>query len=189
VTHRFGFVAISLVCLAACRRQAPDADPPNAADSLASRQPQAQNALDTSPNGSNTNEPFEPIHKRWVPGKKSSAPFDRRSRIRARADQLSMDVLVLALDTSASGLLHQGSRFDYVVADSAVVRALRANEVFSDYCRLGSERADGRIGGVVNSGIYDQWQRPRFAWQFDTVALLIRSMRPDSVSCVLMMPD
>ena len=189
MTYQFHFIVISLIHFTACGNQVKDAQPSSRSDTPAVQSQPAPNNADTSTDMSDSGEPFQPIQKRWVPGKRSSAPFDRSSRIRARADRRSIDVLVLALDTSATQLQRDGTVSNYVVADSTVITGLRTNELFTDYCKVGSARADGLIGGVPRTGIWDQWLRPRLAWQFDTVTFRIRSIPTDSVTCVLIQPD
>jgi hypothetical protein len=126
---------------------------------------------------------------KWIPGKRDAGDFDVLSKFRARANRLSKDVLVLSLDTPATGLDGKGIGPKYIVADSAVITGLSPGELFREDCRIGSVRADGRIAGVPSTDIWDRWQRPRLAWLFDTVAVRIRSIPTDSVSCMLVQPD
>jgi hypothetical protein len=142
-------------------------------------------ATDSSPRKSDY-----PYQTEWIPGQRDSGDFDVLSRFRAYAIRLPKDVLVLKLGTSAKRSSAGERTSRYIVADSVVASGLQPNELFTNDCKMGSGSiADGQIGGVPTTAVWDQWQRPRFAWRFDTVTVHIRSIAADSVSCILIQRD
>jgi hypothetical protein len=125
-----------------------------------------------------------PYSIRWIPGQRDTDDFDVISKLRAHANRLSKDVLVLSLDTPATQL-EQKRRSGYLVADSAVITGLSPGELFRNDCKMGSGLRDGLVTGIPSTDIWERSQHPRLAWQFDTVSMKIRSIPGDSVSCIL----
>jgi hypothetical protein len=117
----------------------------------------------------------------WVPGQRDTQDFDVLSKYRAHGKRLSSQLLVLSLDTPAVGA-NGPDKSRYVVVDSAIVTGLSYGDSFKNDCTKGSVGSKGLITGLAST---DQGRHhPRLAWQFDTVALRIRSLPPDSVWCI-----
>jgi hypothetical protein len=183
---RFGIFLVASAVITACGKQ--DAD-----DRLASSPDTASlgQQVSSEANGPPPNESIKsdyPYSIEWIPGQRDTEDFDVLSKFRAHANRLSKEVLVLTLDTPATGSkAKQPAKF--LVADSTVITGLSPGELFRNDCRMGSSGPDGRITGVPSTNIWERWQHPRFAWQFDTVSLTIRTLPGDSVQCMLVEVD
>jgi len=182
-------VMISAAMFLACAKQSPDKKASTASDTNASQAAATPNES-TASDMAVTGQAGYPYHTDWIPGQRDTEDFDVLSKFRAHANRISTDVLILTLDTPANHLQRKKATPPYSVADSTVVTGLFPNELFTNYCKVGSVSvADGLIGGIPNTTIWDQWQRPRLAWRFDTVNVNIRPVLSDSVSCILIQPD
>jgi hypothetical protein len=179
---------IPLVVITACGKEVKDDRVSSATDtSTVGQQTSTEVTSGPSPPDSAIKSEY-PYSMEWIPGQRDTEDFDVLSKFRARANRLSKDVLVLTLDTPASG--GQAKRpAKYLVADSAVITGLSPGELFRNDCRMGSAGPDGRITGVPSTNVWERWQHPRFAWQFDTVSLTIRSVPADSVQSILVEVD
>ena len=122
-----------------------------------------------------------PFTAEWIPGQRDTEDFDVLSKYRAHEKRLSSQVLVLTLDTPAVSRSGAASR-TYFVADSTVVTGLSFGDLFKNDCKTNSDAGTGLIAGIL---INKQGrQHPRMAWKFDTTALKILPVSPDSVWCV-----
>ena len=122
-----------------------------------------------------------PISAEWIPGQRDTEDFDVLSKYRAHEKRLSSQLLVLTLDTPAVSTKSAGAR-TYFVVDSAVITRLSYGDSFKNDCKTVSGAGNGLITGIISTN--QGRQHPRLAWKFDTVALKIVTLPPDSVWCV-----
>jgi hypothetical protein len=176
-------VLILLAVAIACAKAVED-ERVSAADSPVAIGQQTSDTTDPIYAASDSIKSDYPYSTRWIPGQRDTEDFDVLSKLRAHANRLSKDVLVLTLETPAIGL-EQKRRSEYLVADSAVITGLSPGELFRNDCNMRSGRRDGLVTGIPSTNIWERSQHPRLAWEFDTVSMKIRSIPGDSVSCIL----
>jgi len=133
-------------------------------------------------------KPLNPHTIVWIPGQKDTEDFNVLSKFRAHA-RLSEEFLVLTLGTLPTGTVKKPGTSDYRVADSVVTNGLLRGELFNTDCKRGSSARDGQIVGISSGAAWDRWERPRLAWQFDTVKMRIQPIATDSVACLLLRPE
>jgi hypothetical protein len=182
-------VLIPLCVLCACSKQVDSDQPSPPLETLATEKQGVPGQTDRAQDGRDSTRSEYPYGMEWIPGQRDTEDFDVLSKFRAHANRVSKDALILTLETPATAVQSKGASPAYLVADSAIIAGLLPNEIFTNYCKIGSAIADGQIGGIPTTAIWDQWQHPRLAWQFDTLRLRIRSVAADSVSCILLQPD
>ena len=87
--------------------------------------------------------------------------------------------LLLALDTMGDGPAHRWVPVDSVVAEVA------KNETFSMRCGRDSSTYEGDLVGIVFDSDTTSVQVPRLAWLLDLGENKVRSVKPDSIRCLL----
>jgi hypothetical protein len=124
----------------------------------------------------------------WIIGRDENVP-NSGSRFSGDADRYRSGVLVMYMDTSFKRAYPGEAPHYYAHADSLVVRGLAAGETFAEFCKVGSTLALGQTAGLMRDTVTEHWLQPRLGWFFDTVSVRVRAVPPDSVLCMLQMPD
>lgn len=171
-TIRLGLVTF-LVLGAACKGRGSD---------------QAANAPATAVPSSISNQPTLYHTDEWIVGRQEGIDRNPSSSFLAGADRYQSGVLVIRLDTLRNRA-QTGGPYEWARAESTVVRSVGAREQIAQTCKTGAALQYGQIAGLIPDTVTEQWTSPRLAWLFDTVSVKIRAIPPDSVLCILEMPD
>lgn len=124
------------------------------------------------------------FHEEWIPGRVWETSKGQ-SRFLARMRPLSNGQMLLRLDTAAVRPRQGVASSTFVAVDSAIVSAdTPVGENFTTYCAIGGKAADGQVAGLIQTIVMGESERPRAAWMFDTVAVRIRSVVTESVTCL-----
>jgi hypothetical protein len=126
----------------------------------------------------------EPIWRaRWIIGEHYDNEIDtsQTSRFRVRAAlRRRSGILTVHLDTAPSGTA--GRQANFTAADSIKITGLAPRDRFTQGCRQQSEPPPPIIA-VHSDTIEGRWGRPRYAWLLDTIAVRIRPLSINSVTC------
>lgn len=148
---------------------------------------QAANASDSTMPRSATSQ--VPQHSdEWIVGRKEGVDRNHNPRFLAGADMFQSGLLVIRLDTLRNRA-KADALYDWSRADSTVIRGVGSREQIAQTCKVGEALQYGQVAGLMRDTLTEQWSSPRLAWLFDTVSLKIRPVSPDSVLCILEMPD
>lgn len=132
----------------------------------------------------------EPIWRaKWIIGEHYDNEIDtsQTSRFRVRAAlRRRSGVLTVHLDTAPSGTA--GRHANFTAADSIKITGLAPKDRFTQGCRPQSH-PPLQIIAVHSDTVEDRWGRPRYAWLLDTIAVRIRPLSIDSVTCNNPGPD